>query len=275
MRNLLKRWVAVLMWPVGITLSAQTAEPTPFDTTGIHHGTWLVGAGRTNALDTYISPLEYTGPTFTLAHLTERGLRHSGGRVTFSTRFDGRLAYVTSQAGNHHAYDGDFTFATAWRYNWCPRRGLKLALGGMAEADLGFTYNTGLAGNNPAQARATLAIGLSALVAYDSRLGRLPLTLTLQADAPMVGMKFQPHYGQSYYEIFELGHQRGHLHVTWPGNAPTLHTLLTAQFHFRHLTATVGYLSDVRQSRVGELKYHSWNNSFVIGFVRHFRLTSR
>lgn len=275
MRNLLKRMAAVLWWLSGVTLAAQTTASAPFDTTGIHHSMWLVGAGRSNALDTYISPLEYTGPTFTLAHLTERGLRRSGGRVSFSTRLDGRLAYVTSTAGNHDAYDGDVAFAVAWRYNWKPRPDLRLALGGMAEADLGFTYNTGLSGNNPAQGRAALAVGLSALAAYDSRLGRLPLTITLQADAPMMGMKFQPHYGQSYYEIFALGHQTGHLHVTWPGNAPTLRTLLTAQFHFRRLTATVGYLSDVRQSKVGGLKYHSWNNSFVIGFVRHFRLTSR
>ena len=275
MRNLLKCQVAALMWLAVVAAAAQSAGTAPFDTTGIHHSMWLVGAGRSNALDTYISPLEYTGPTFTLAHLTERGLRRSGGRVSFSTRLDGRLAYVTSTAGNHDACDGDFTFAVAWRYNWCPRSGFRLALGGMAEAALGFTYNTGLSGNNPAQGRAALAIGLSALAAYDSRLGRLPVTFTLQADAPLAGMKFQPHYGQSYYEIFGLGHQSGHLHVTWPGNSPTLHTLLTAQFHFRHLTATVGYLSDVRQSKVGELKYHSWNNSFVIGFVRHFRLTSR
>ena len=49
--------------------------------------------------------------------------------------------------------------------------------------------------------------------------------------------------------------------------------MLTLDFTLGRTTLRLGYLGDFRQAKVNNLKYHSYSNMLLIGFVRHFKIT--
>ena len=79
---------------------------------------------------------------------------------------------------------------------------------------------------------------------------------------------FSPTYGQSYYEIFSLGHTDDIVHFTSLHNQPSLRHWLTADMKFRSFALRLGYMADMQQSRVGALRTHDYSHTFMIGLVK-------
>lgn len=242
------------------------------DSVGTTEHQWLYGVGYTNALDTYLSPLEYTGPSFGLLHRTERCARWGKGRVSVQGLYGGNLSVLSSPTEDADEWDGNFSAAFGWHYNWHPVPALRLAAGAMLEGALGFTYNL-RNGNNPAQGRVGMQLLASGIAEYAFRIGRRNLSSRLQMDFPLAGAMFSPNYGQSYYEIFSLGHYDHNICFTHPFNAPSAHVLFTLQVPMgRRAVLSVGYDADIRQSHVNHLKRHHWSHRFVIGYVRRISI---
>lgn len=232
---------------------------------------WLWGAGHANVLDTYLTPLEYTGPDLNVMHRTERTARWGGGRVTTIGLYTGHLAYLHSPTRDGKEWDGELSVAGGWMYNWHPHPRWRLAAGGTMELSGGFTYNTRTM-NNPAQGRLGFSIGATALGEYRFRLFRRRTQLRMQADVQLAGVQFSPQYGQSYYEIFSLGHADGIIHATTPANCPTARLLTYLTFPIQRARISLGYLADIRQSRLGGLKRHAWRHTLMLGYTRELRL---
>lgn len=252
------------LWPTGVR--AQAADSTRLVT----HYQWFA-AGRMRLLDTYLSPLQYAGPSLGLLHLSERRARWGRGRVTVQGQYAGHVSYTHSPTDDGRDWEGAASAAVAWHYNWQPSTHWRLAAGGLAESALGFVYNT-RNGNNPAQGRFDASIGFSGLAVYDFRLRRQPFSLRAQLDVPLIGMMFTPDYNQSYYEIFSLGHYNRNLRLTHPFNAPSARLLTTVQVPLFGARLSLGYMGDVRQAAVNGLKRHFWNHQLIIGYVRTFSL---
>lgn len=225
------------------------------------------GVGRANVLDTYLSPLTYKGTDFTLNHHTERLAHWGRGHVTVQALYAGHFAYAKSPTDDGKYLDGELTLAGGWHYNWHPTQHWRWAVGGLMEASGGFTYNT-RNGNNPAQGRLGTALLASVLGEYKFRFLKQQAWVHWQIDAQMLGMQFAPEYGQSYYEIFSLGHTNGIIHFTHPGNCPSVRTHLNVVLPIKRSRISLGYQADVRQSQLGGLKRHAWRNTFMVGFVR-------
>lgn len=233
---------------------------------------WLWGFGRANVLDTYLSPLEYTGPGLTLRHTAERPARWGGGRVTAYSLYMLQGAYLHSPTDDGKEWDAELSAAGGWHCNWRPAPGLRLAAGGLLEATTGFTYNT-RGSNNPAQGRLGVSMAASGLAEYAFPFfARRTATARLQLDAQLMGLQFSPAYGQSYYEIFSLGHSSGILHFTHPANCPTLRLSGGVTLPLWGARLTLGYLGDIRQSALGGLKRHAWRHTFMIGYTRRLLL---
>lgn len=254
--------LAALLFPGG--LAAQQADTARLVT----RYQWF-GAGRLRLLDTYLSPLEYSGPSIGLFHLSERPARWGRGHVTVQGQYAGRLSYTRSQTDEGRDWEGGASAAVAWHRNWRPSPRWRLAAGGFGETALGFVYNT-RNGNNPAQGRFDIAVGFSGLAVCDFRLLRQPLSFRTQVDVPLAGAMFTPNYNQSYYEIFSLGHYDRNIRFTHPFNAPSARLLATVQLPLFGAILSVGYMGDVRQAAVNGLKRHFWNHQFIIGYVRTF-----
>jgi hypothetical protein len=91
-----------------------------------------------------------------------------------------------------------------------------------------------------------------------------------QLDVPFMGVMFSPQYGQSYYEIFSLGHAGGTVCFTSFHNQPTWRHWLTADMKFQKFTLRVGYMADMQQARANGLRSHDYSHSFMLGLVHKF-----
>ena len=237
---------ALLILPAAMT--AQEADTIP--SAKVITNAQMLGVGGVNILDTYLSPEKYTG--MEVRYISHTIRRREGARWSRMLVHQGSFAYAD---------------------NWDLMGGkLNIMAGGQADIDLGFLYNT-RNGNNPAQARLALNISPSAAAAYRFRLGNVPLKARYEVSAPLFGVMFSPNYGQSYYEIFSRGNYDHNVVPTTIATTPSLRQMLTLDFTLGKTTLRVGYLGDFRQAKVNNLKYHTYSNMFLIGFVRTFKLT--
>ena len=231
----------------------------------------MIGVGAVSILDTYLSPEEYSGTELRYVSHTVR--RRECRRWSRMLVHQGAVAYAGNRSGNGNEMSGAYTFTYGLHYNWDLLGGrLNVMAGGQAEVEAGFLYNT-RNGNNPAQARLAFNIAPSAAAAYRFRLGRVPFEARYEAGVPLVGLMFSPNYGQSYYEIFSRGDYDHNAVPTTFVSAPSLRQMLTLDFTLGRTTLRLGYLGDFRQAKVNNLKYHTYSNMLLIGFVRHFKIT--
>lgn len=276
--GLMARWHALvlLLLAVGCQECAaqQASLPGDYSVTGRQVSrAVMVGVGRSSQLDTYLSPMEYSGPQLSFLTQRERMTGMAGGHIAFQGTMQGAFSYTENPAGNANDLGGRLGYDAGWHYVWQPLGHLSLKAGALVGADVGFLYNT-RNGNNPAQARASLDVSLSAGGSYEFHIRRLPLQACYQADLPVLGCMFSPRYGQSYYEIYQ-GYGDRNVRLTQPGNVLSLRQLLTLDFCFPRTTLRVGYLSDIRQSHVNGIRVHDISRSFMLGYVRHFQTLKR
>lgn len=231
----------------------------------------MVGAGKTNVYDTYLSPLEYRGPELRFMHESMRMTRLMGGSVSAQRIVQVNASSTDNISKSGKSYSGmvNWTYALHYQYNVDDR--LKILFGPMLDLNGGFIYNTRNS-NNPAQAKVYGSIDASAMAIYKLRIGRYPMTLRYQANIPFMGLMFSPEYGQSYYEIFSLKHSGKNVLFTSFHNAPTVCQMLTLDFPIGKTIMRAGYLCDIQQAKVNNLKSHFYSHNFMIGFVRNFQM---
>ena len=232
---------------------------------------WLWGVGSANLLDTYLSPLTYKGVNFSVMHQTERKARRLGEKLTLHSLYIGHIDYTHSPTDDGKYLDAELTAAGSLLHNFKLGTDWRLGVGGTLEISGGFTYNT-RGSNNPAQGRLGTSLGGTALLEYRFPFFKRQALAHLQADAQVAGVQFSPEYGQSYYEIFSLGHTDGIIHFTHPGNCPSVRIQALLTLPVRRAKLTFGYLADIRQSRLGDLKRHAWRNNFMIGYTRSLQI---
>lgn len=259
-------FAAVLL--LGLSYLTAAAEEAPDNRTTAH--AIMLGIGGSRQLDTYLSPMEYRGTQVSFLRETIRMTRHAGNRLSHQGLLSGAFSFTENPAGNANDWGGRIGYQAGWHYHWTPLPNLRLMAGGLLGAQAGVLYNT-RNGNNPAQARLNIDLAASVAGIYKLWIKNYPTTLRYQADFPLAGCMFSPHFGESYYEISQNG--VGHnLVMSHPANALSLRQMLTADFPLRRTVIRVGYLSDIRQSNVRHIKMHDISRSFLLGFVRHFSI---
>ena len=231
----------------------------------------MVGAGKTNVYDTYLSPLEYRGPELRFMHESMRMTRLMGGRVSAQRIVQVNASSTDNISKSGKSYSGMFNWTYALHYQYNVDDRLKILFGPMLDLNGGFIYNTRNS-NNPAQAKVYGSIDASAMAIYKLRIGRYPMTLRYQANLPFIGVMFSPEYGQSYYEIFSLKHSGKNVLFTSFHNAPTVRQMLTLDFPIGKTIMRAGYLCDIQQAKINNLKSHFYSHNFMIGFVRNFQM---
>lgn len=228
----------------------------------------MYGAGVVNLYDTYLSPLEYTGVQARVLRESTRMTRWLDGNISRQTLFQGHVGIAHNPAETADELTGMVNWNYALHYNFSLMDGrLHLLAGPMVQVHGGFLYNT-RNGNNPAQAKLYANLAASGMAVYHIPWKRMPVTLRYQVDAPLLGLMFSPEYGQSYYEIFSLGHSDGTVHFTSLHNQPSLRHWLTADLRLRPFTLRLGYMADMQQSRVGGLRTHDYSHTFMVGIVK-------
>lgn len=256
-----------------LVTSAKATCEGEADETGMCAVSTLVGVGSSNQLDTYLSPMEYTGTQLTFLTSRERMTRMAGGHIAFQSMLQGAFSRTSNPANTGRDWGGHLAYDAGWHYQWHVLPHLMLKAGGLVGADVGLLYNE-RNGNNPAQGRASMDVSASAGGSYQFRIGKFPMQLRYQADLPVLGVLFSPQFGQSYYEL-SLGHTDHNVCCSHFGNALNFRQLLTLDLEFKRASLRLGYMNDVRQSHVNHIKTHDISHNFMIGYVRYLRRVNR
>ena len=232
-----------------------------------------IAIGRTRQQDTYLSPLEYSGPQITLMHEAIRMTHWAQRRVSFQSLLQGTFSLTENHPGTATDWGGRIAYDAGWHYHWQPFLCLRIMAGGQVGTDFGVLYNDRNS-NNPAQGRLSFDVAASVGCFYSFRLRHQPFMVRYQADFPLLGCMFSPQFGQSYFELSQ-GNRDHNVHFACPVNAPNIRQMLTLDIPFRRNSLRVGYLSDIRQSHVNHIKVHDIGRSFMLGFVRHFTIQNK
>ncbi len=229
------------------------------------------GIGYTNILDTYLSPQEYKGIEARIARETMRMTKLFDGNVSLQNFFQANLSYTKNNSENNNSFAGLINWDYGMHYQFRINENLKILTGGMGELNGGFIYNLRNS-NNPASAKAYINIAASGMVIYRFKIKNYPVVARYQANVPVAGIMFSPNYGQSYYEIFTLGNSDGVVKFTSLHNQPSIRQLFSLDFPIHYSKLRVSYLWDVQQSKVNQLKTHTYSTVFMIGFVKDLYL---
>ncbi len=241
---------------------------------GVVERTYLLGMGKNHVYDSYLSPLDYVGSTLGFTRIGERTMQRGQGRWSQMTYFDLNASQLHNPVGNATTWDGELQFNYGQHYHLMAQPKWNVALGGLLGAHLGGTYNT-RNGNNPGQLRMALDLAVSAVAARQFALWKKRWTWRTQCDIPVMGTFFTPNYGQSYYEIFILGHANRNIVFSHPFNAPSVRLLSTISIPFGTSSLTLGYKADIRQSTVHHLDRHAWHHTFLIGYTKTLQFLKR
>jgi hypothetical protein len=231
----------------------------------------MYGVGFTNVFDTYLSPQEYKGVDFRISRESMRMTKWMNGNVSLQSFFQADLGYTHNRVDNNNMFSGLANWNYGLHYNFPITSNFKLLAGGLIDLNGGFVYNL-RNGNNPAQARAYINLDASGMAIWDLRIKNYPISLRYQVNLPFAGIMFSPNYGQSYYEIFTLGNWNGVINFTSLHNQPSLRQMLTVDFPVGRTKMRLAYLWDAQQSKVNDIKTHTYSHVFMVGFVKELFL---
>lgn len=224
----------------------------------------MIGIGHADILDTYISQEKASG--WELRYVYQWANRKDSSRLTRTVMHQAFVSSADTRGNSHVMLSAMYNLKFGWHHNFCfPAQRLNVRVGGLADAVVGGLYNTRNS-NNPAQLRLALSVDPSVAATWRFRVKGKPFALRYAAAMPIAGIAFSPNYGQSYYEIFSQGNYDHNVVFISPFSGPQLHQQLTLDFRLFRTTFTVGYLGDIRQWKVNDLKYHQYTHALVVGW---------
>ena len=229
----------------------------------------MVGVGGTNILDTYLSAEHFSGTGMSFLSTVER--QRTGYRWATLMEHEANLSLVRDRAKSKEELEGTYNFYWGKLYCWhLFEQRLKLQAGGVINASAGFIYNTSNS-NNPAQARLHLNLMPTGVASYHFTLFNKKMVARYELNLPLAGIRFSPNYGQSYYEIFSRGDYDHNVVPTTFVSAPEWRQMLTIDANLsKGITLRIGYLGNMQQAKVNDLRQHVYTHRLLIGFTKRF-----
>lgn len=221
-------------------------------------------AGSATIDDTYLTIPTNSGWHLALGYQRMQAMRQSPQSLVM--QLSGRLAVDRTHP--------DWSYQPLWgadlKLDWAVMRrfdtgltGLRVYPGLMAHADLGVMY-IDRAGNNPADAKCAVTVGLTALAVYNFNIVRLPVTVSWQPSLQLAGVCFGQQYDEPYYEIY-LGNRHGLAHFASPFNRLDLTNSVNIDLRLGTTVLRVGYRSDILSSKINNIVTNRITNAFVFG----------
>ena len=224
-----------------------------------------LGVTLLNNLDTYLSNYNHKGLGLNYSH--------EAFRDACTGNYHWKYQKLLNITAGYAIQGSNLQYAALISYNWsgyhpCKvAQGLTLLAGAQIQLEGGALYNPA-GGNNPAAAKLRTALAASGMAIYHFPVLRSEWIARYQIDIPLIGAMFAPEFGQSYYEIFGLGHAKNIVAFTHPGNNPSWRHMLSLDIPIKATTLRLSYIADMYQSRINDINCHIYRNTFAIGFAR-------
>ena len=151
----------------------------------------LYGIGSTNILDTYLSPMEYTGPEIRVLRENMRMTKYMDGKVSRQSIFQANVSMTENKAGSGSEVAFLANWNLAYHYQFRIHENLKLMAGPNLDLNGGMVYNLRNS-NNPINAKAYANLGASGMAVYKFRIKEHPFLLRYQLNLPLFGVIFFP-----------------------------------------------------------------------------------
>lgn len=225
----------------------------------------LFGVTLLDNLDTYLSNYSHKGLGLNYAHEVFRNARTGNYKWKYQRLFNATAGYAIQRSNLQvtalasQSWSGFHPFEVA--------KGLTLLAGAQIQLEGGALYSLSN-GNNPVAAKLRTALAASGMAIYHFAGRRSEWIARYQVDIPLAGIMFAPEFGQSYYEIFGLGHAKGIIAFTHPGNTPSWRHMLSLDIPIKATTLRIAYVADIYQSRINDINCHIYRNTFSFGFTR-------
>lgn len=227
------------------------------------------GVTLLNNLDTYLSNYSHKGLGLNYAHEIFRDARTGSYRWKYQSLFNATVGYAIQ--GSNLQYTALASQSWSGYHPFKVAKGLTLLAGAQIQLECGALYNPSN-GNNPAAAKLRTTLAASTMAIYHFPVRKSEWIARYQIDIPLAGAMFAPEFGQSYYEIFGLGHAKNVVAFTHPGNNPSWRHHLSLDIPLkvkRHSTTLrVSYIADLYQSRINDINCHIYRHTFALGFAR-------
>lgn len=228
------------------------------------HASYMAGIGSGHAADTYLSPLQYCGISFSLDYERHQAMRFDPEHWTMRLAAGIEGMHTENPARNATIWMGMLRLSWGMSHRWQLPANITIAAGGSTGLNLGCLYSERNS-NNPASAKASWTVNLTGCAIWKHRFGRLPVTFAWQPTIPVAGVFFALEYGQLYYEIY-LGERSGLAHFGWWGNYFAMENLVTADLHLWESTSLrLGFRSNLLSTSVHDITTRIYNTSLVIG----------
>jgi len=229
----------------------------------------LIGIGGTSLFDTYLSPLPYTGTSFAILHDRLQGTRLFQEQLLIQQQFELQFANTTNPVGNAVQYFLNFSYHLNGFFPIVDVNDFRLFVGGGLDASLGGIWNMRNS-NNPGSAKASSNLNMAVMARYNLYLpfwNRNRVTFRWQLNSPFAGVFFAPGFGQSYYEMFELGNRSGTTHFGSFHNQQALRNYFTVDIPLRNVTLRTGYLGNFYRTDVNYLITRISTHQFMVGLA--------
>jgi hypothetical protein len=226
---------------------------------------FMLEAGSSHQLDSYLSPLKYTGWHTAFTYERNQAMKFSPEHWRQQLMLGVEINNAQNPARNASMLYGNLAASWSMSRLWTLPGRLRVMAGGMVDGNLGGMYNQRNS-NNPASLKADISLGVKASLGWDFKLKKLPIELRWQSSMPIIGAFFSPEYDELYYEIY-LGNTHGLAHVGVPWTLFRWDNLVTADLALGTSSLRLGFRSQVYSTEANHITTRNFSYALVIGVV--------
>lgn len=223
--------------------------------------------GGIRNIDTYLSPLRYSGDHFRISFEHFRPFRINPRQWIHRT--DVALTYDMPEnpARNNtiHTLCADIGWAALHRWNNVLLPGLNLYAGGSVAFKGGVSYNPRNS-NNICSPLIYANIGMSGMATYQFNIGRIPVLARWQPTIPVTGAYYLPEYDQTFYEIY-LGNYKNTVNFSNWSNRFDMDNLVALDIRLGTAALRIGYRNEFSTLWKNNISMHRCVHAIVVGIA--------
>ncbi|MDS1032393.1 DUF3316 domain-containing protein [Porphyromonadaceae sp. NP-X] len=263
---LIKSMLVAWMMIAAFSLNAQDII---LQTRTLTTSTHAFGFSTINMLDSYLSPLKYSGSGFRYENDNRKFVSPENIRLSKENHFNMNFGLTENPAQTSEMWYLGMNFSWGMHRHFYVGENLLLLAGGLWDLDfMGKTNSRNQ--NNPFNIDLATNLNLSGEAVYRIRTPKRMLRLGFSMQAPLVGVMFVPEQGASYYEIFELQNFSNTLHFTSLHNKLSLTENLSLDIPFNHTTLRFGFRNENLKFEANQMIFKRNDLSFHVGFIYDF-----